>query len=80
MSRERNRGRDSGFIGTSDEELEDKLNDAKQRNDSKEIQRILREMKIRGMRNARKQRGGPNMRGILLLISALLGYKYENSN
>ena len=83
LSRERNRGRDSGFIGISDEELEKLLLEAKRNHDSYMIQRILKEMKMRGMRNTRKQRGGPNMRGILLMFllgGGLLSKFHENTN
>lgn len=80
LSRERNRGHDSGFIGQSNQDLIDKLNQAKQKGDSKLIQRILKEMKMRGMRNARKNRNNPHMRGWFLLLLLGLNKKknYEN--
>ena len=73
-------GRDSGFIGTSDGELEEKLKNARQRGDTKEIMRIIRELKNRGQRNKRKNRKGPHMRGWLLfvLIRWLKGEINEN--
>ena len=75
FSRERNRGKDSGFIGLSDKDLEDLLKDAKRRGDTQLIKRILNEMKKRGLRNKRKLRGGPHMRGFWLFF--LLKYIYE---
>ena len=76
MSREKNRGRDTEFRNKTNDELEEELAKAKRENDSAKIQRILKEMKMRGMRNMRKQRGGPHMRGILLLL--LGGYLLDN--
>ena len=81
LSRERNRGRDTGLMGLSDKQLEDELNDAKRKHDSERIQKILKEMKIRGLRNKRKQRGGPHMRGFLLILLGIgAGLYNENRN
>ena len=63
LSRERNRGRDSGFIGKSNDDLIDELGKAKNAGNSEQIMRILKEMKMRGMRNKQKNRNNPHMRG-----------------
>lgn len=68
LSREKNRGHDSGFIGLSDDDLIELLQKAKSHGDSKMVQRLLKEMKMRGMRNARKNRNNPHMRGWFLLF------------
>lgn len=78
FSRERNRGRDSGFIGVGDQELNDMLKDAKRRGDTNLIKRITAELKKRGQRNTKKQRGGPHMRGFFWL-PLLLEDNNENS-
>ena len=78
FSRERNRGRDSGFIGVSDAELEAMLIEAKRCGNTQLVKRIITELKQRGKRNSRKQRGGPHMRGFLLFL-LLLEENYENS-
>ena len=68
FSKPKNGGKETDYIGKTNEELEELLAKAKREKDSKAIMKILREMKIRGMRNKRKQRGGPHMRGLLLLL------------
>ena len=73
-------GRETEYIGKTNQELEELLAKAKRKNDSKAIMRILKEMKIRGMRNKRKQRGGPQMRGFLLLLfGGQLFSRYEDT-
>ena len=79
LSRERNRGRDTGLMGLSDEDLDKELKDAKRKHDSERIQKILKEMKIRGLRNKRKQRGGPHMRGFLLILLGIGAGLYNES-
>ena len=66
-------------MGLSDKQLEDELNDAKRKHDSERIQKILKEMKIRGLRNKRKQRGGSHMRGFLLILLGIGAGLYNES-
>ncbi len=70
FSRERNKGHDSGFIGLTNDDLVELLDKAVHDHDSRLIQRILKEMKMRGMRNKRKNRNNPHMRGFLLTLLA----------
>ena len=64
FSRQRNEGRDTGLRGIPDKKLEEKAREAK----GKERNRLIKELKMRGLRNVQKKRGGPSMRGLLYLL------------
>ncbi|MBQ8447041.1 MAG: hypothetical protein IJX31_04610 [Clostridia bacterium] len=65
----------------TDEELAVELEQAKRNGDTRRAQRIIAELKKRGKRNTKKQRGGPHMRlfWLLLLLKRIIeGDEHEN--
>ena len=76
MSKQKGNQRDSGLAqefpdtpkGNAD--LEEARKKARKSGDTQLEKRIVREQKARNQRNKRKQRGGPNMRQILLFLLA----------
>lgn len=82
MSKSKGRGRDSGLWDLPSDKIDKEIEKARAAGDTARVLRLIREQKVRKIRNNQKKRGGPRMRGLLwLLIPEIIRrYFYSDEN
>ena len=72
MGKSKGRGRESDLAKKKDGELDGLIDEAKKKGDVREVLRLIKEQKNRKLRNKRKRRGGPHMRGLWFLLPEVI--------